>query len=159
MDFKEENEEKKQCKQEYDKYSEKLHNYVDLKVREFFNPKLKVPDSIKRELDNVLEMYEENLENDEEDIFSGTEESYANEMLNQDIFNVLNRDNVEKIMALNNNMFTLLNIDFRNKSYEQIVEQITDKLYEKFVNCINILDEIIEVKENEKDEISEALTV
>ena len=158
-DFKEENEEKKQCKQEYDKYSEKLHNYVDLKVREFFNPKLKVPDSIKRELDNVLEMYEENLENDEEDIFSGTEESYANEVLNQDIFNVLNRDNVEKIMALNNNMFTLLNIDFRNKSYEQIVEQITDKLYEKFVNCINILDEIIEVKENEKDEISEALTV
>ena len=61
-DFKEENEEKKQCKQEYDKYSEKLHNYVDLKVREFFNPKLKVPDSIKRELDNVLEMYEENLD-------------------------------------------------------------------------------------------------
>lgn len=158
-DFKEETEEKKKCKEEYDKYRDKVHNYVDMRVREFFYPKLIIPFSIKQELDNVIEMYEENLENDDGDIFSGTEDSYASEMLSQDIFSVLSRDNVEKIMALNNNMYTILNINFTNKSYDQIVEQITDKLYDKFIDNINTLDEIIEVKEKEKDEIIETLTV
>lgn len=158
-DFKEETEEKKKCKEEYDKYRDKVHNYVDMRVREFFYPKLIIPFSVKRELDNVIEMYEENLENDDGDIFSGTEDSYASEMLSQDIFSVLSRDNVEKIMALNNNMYTILNINFTNKSYDQIVEQITDKLYDKFIDNINTLDEIIEVKEKEKDEIIETLTV
>ena len=130
-DFKEETEEKKKLKDEYDKLRNQTHNYVDMKVREFFNPKLIIPYSIKRELDNVLEMYEENMENDDQDIFSGTEDSYAKEMLSQDLFDVLSRKNVEQIMSLNNNMYTLLNIDFRNKSYDEIVEQITDKLYEK----------------------------
>lgn len=104
-------------------------------------------------------MYEENLENDDGDIFSGTEDSYANEMLGQDIYSVLSRDNVEKIMALNNNMYTVLNIDFRGKSYDQIVEQITDGLYDKFIENINNLDEIIEVKEIEKEEINETITL
>lgn len=158
-DFKEETEEKKLCGKEYDEHKAKLHNYVDMKVREFFYPKLIIPYSIKQELDNVVEMYEENLGNDDEDIFSGTEDSYANEMLEQDIYDVLSKNNVEKIMQLNNNMYTLLNIDFRNKSYDEIFEQITDKLYEKFLNNINNLDEIVEVKENEKDEISEVLTI
>ena len=141
------------------KYRNKIHNYVDIKVREFFYPKLIIPYSIKNELDNVMEMYEENLENDDGDILSGTEDSYANEMLEQDIYGVLNKNNVEKIMQLNNNMYTLLNIDFRNKSYDEIFEQITDKLYEKFLNNINNLDKIVEVKETEKDEISEVLTI
>lgn len=158
-DFKEETEEKKKCKEECDKYRNELHNYVDMKVREFFYPKLIIPFSIKSELDNVVEMYEENLENDDEDIFSGTEDSYAEEMLSQDIYNVFSRENVEKIMELNNNMYTVMNIDFRNKSYDQIVEQITDKLYEKFIDNIKNLDKIIEVKENEKEEISEALAL
>lgn len=158
-DFKEDTNEKRQYKEKCDEYRAKLHNYVDMKVREFFYPKLIIPYSIKKELDNVVEMYEENLENDDEDIFSGTEDSYVNEMLGQDIYDVLSKDNVEKIMQLNNNMYTLLNIDFRNKSYDEIFEQITDKLYEKFVDNINNIDEIVEVKETEKDEISETLTV
>lgn len=130
-----------------------------MKVREFFNPKLIIPYSIKRELDNVLEMYEENMENDDQDIFSGTEDSYAKEMLSQDLFDVLSRKNVEQIMSLNNNMYTLLNIDFRNKSYDEIVEQITDKLYEKFMDNLNNLNEIIEVKQQEKEEMREAITI
>lgn len=158
-DFKEETEEKTQCKKEYDENRGKLHNYVDMRVREFFYPKLKITTSIKNELNNVLEMYEENLENDDEDIFSGTEDSYANEMLDQDIYNVLSRANVETIMALNNNMYTLLDIDFREKSYDQIVEQITDKLYEKFRDNIDNINNIIEVKEMEKEEICENLAL
>lgn len=126
-----------------------------MKVREFFNPKLIIPYSIKRELDNVLEMYEENMENDDQDIFSGTEDSYANEMLSQNLFDVLSRKNVEQIMALNNNMYTLLNIDFRNKSYDEIVEKITDKLYEKFMDKLNNLNEIIEVKDIELEKVEE----
>lgn len=158
-DFKEETEEKKKLKDEYDKLRNQTHNYVDMKVREFFNPKLIIPYSIKRELDNVLEMYEENMENDDQDIFSGTEDSYAKEMLSQDLFDVLSRKNVEQIMSLNNNMYTLLNIDFRNKSYDEIVEQITDKLYEKFMDNLNNLNEIIEVKQQEKEEMREAITI
>lgn len=158
-DFKEENKEKKELKLEYDNLNNQLHNYVDMKVREFFNPKLIIPYSIKRELDNVLEMYEENMENDDQDIFSGTEDSYAKEMLSQDLFDVLSRKNVEQIMSLNNNMYTLLNIDFRNKSYDEIVEQITDKLYEKFMDNLNNLNEIIEVKQQEKEEMREAITI
>ena len=72
-------------------------------------------------------------------------------MLSQDIYEVLNKENVEKIMELNNNMYTLLNIDFRNKSYEQIVEQITDKLAQKFIDNIEELDKFIETIENEKE--------
>mgnify|MGYP000009359108 CR=1 FL=1 len=154
-DFKEETEEKKKLKDEYDKLKNQTHNYVDMKVREFFNPKLIIPYSIKRELDNVLEMYEENMENDDQDIFSGTEDSYANEMLSQNLFDVLSRKNVEQIMALNNNMYTLLNIDFRNKSYDEIVEKITDKLYEKFMDKLNNLNEIIEVKDIELEKVEE----
>ena len=125
-----------------------------MKVREFFYPKLIIPFSIKRELDNVIEMYEENMANDDQDIFSGTEDSYANEMLSQDLYNVLSRKNVEQIMALNNNIYVLLNIDFRNKSYDKIVEQITDKLYDKLIKDLDNIDEIIEVKNValEKDE-------
>ena len=158
-DFKEETEEKKKLKEEYNKINSQVHNYVDMKVREFFNPKLIIPLSVKRELDNVLEMYEENIENDDQDIFSGTEDSYANEMLGQDLFDVLSKKNVELIMSLNNNMYTLLNIDFRNKSYDEIIEQITDKLYEKFMDNIKNLNEIIEVKQQEKEEISESITI
>ena len=91
-------------------------------------------------------MYEENMANDDQDIFSGTEDSYANEMLSQDLYNVLSRKNVEQIMALNNNIYVLLNIDFRNKSYDKIVEQITDKLYDKLIKDLDNIDEIIEVK-------------
>ncbi len=156
-EFKEETEEKRQCKIKYEEYKNKVHNYVDMRVREFFYPKLKIPVSVKNELDNVLEMYEENLENDDEDIFSGTEDSYANEMLDQDIYSVLSRENVEEIMELNNNMYTLLNIDFRGKSYDQIVEQITDKLYEKFKDNLENLYKIIEIKETEKAEMCETL--
>lgn len=158
-DFKEETDEKKQCNEECNFLRKQLHNYVDMKVREFFYPKLIIPFSIKRELDNVIEMYEENMENDYDDCFSRTEDSYANEMLGQDLFNVLNKNNVEKIMALNNNMYTILNVDFRNKSYEQIVEQITDKLYDKFMDNINNLNEIIEIREIDKDEINETITI
>lgn len=150
-DFKEETEEKRKCKEECDKCRDKVHNYVDMRVREFFYPKLIIPFSVKRELDNVIEMYEENLENDDGDICSGTEDSYASEMLSQDIYEVLNKENVEKIMELNNNMYTLLNIDFRNKSYDQIVEQITDKLAQKFIDNIEELDKFIETIENEKE--------
>lgn len=150
-DFKEETEEKRKCKEKCDKCRDKVHNYVDMRVREFFYPKLIIPFSVKRELDNVIEMYEENLENDDGDIFSGTEDSYASEMLSQDIYEVLSKENVEKIMELNNNMYTLLNIDFRNKSYEQIVEQITDKLAEKFIDNMEELDKFIETIENEKE--------
>ena len=130
-----------------------------MKVREFFNPKLIIPLSVKRELDNVLEMYEENMENDDQDIFSGTEDSYANEMLGQDLYDVLSKKNVEQIMSLNNNMYTLLDIDFRNKSYEEIVEQITDKLYDKLMDSINNLDEIIEVKDVELEEVEEPIVI
>ena len=158
-DFKEETEEKKKLKDEYDKLRNQTHNYVDMKVREFFNPKLIIPYSIKRELDNVLEMYEENMENDDQDIFSGTEDSYAKEMLSQDLFDVLSRKNVEQIMSLNNNMYTLLNIDFRNKSYDEIVEQITDKLYEKLMASINNLDEIIEVKDIKLEKVEEPIVI
>lgn len=158
-DFKDETEEKKKCKEECDKLRIQVHNYIDMKVREFFYPKLIIHSSLKNELNNVIEMYEENLESDEEDVFSGTEDSYANELLRQDIFNVLSIENVEKIMKLNNNMYSLLDIDFRGKSYEQIVEAITDKLYDKFINNINDLDEILEVKEIEKEEINENLTI
>ncbi len=80
-------------------------------------------------------------------------------MLSQDIYDVLSRENVEKIMTLNNNMYTLLNLDFRGKSYDQIVEQITDKIFEKISDNIEELDKIIEVKEIEKEEISEALSL
>ena len=80
-------------------------------------------------------------------------------MLSQDLFDVLSRKNVEQIMSLNNNMYTLLNIDFRNKSYDEIVEQITDKLYEKFMDNLNNLNEIIEVKQQEKEEMREAITI
>ena len=57
-------------------------------------------------------------------------------------------------MALNNNIYVLLNIDFRNKSYDKIVEQITDKLYDKLIKNLDNIDEIIEVKNValEKDE-------
>lgn len=158
-DFKEENKEKKELKLEYDNLNNQLHNYVGMKVREFFNPKLIIPYSIKRELDNVLEMYEENMENDDQDIFSGTEDSYANEMLGQDLYDVLSKKNVEQIMSLNNNMYTLLDIDFRNKSYEEIVEQITDKLYDKLMDSINNLDEIIEVKDVELEEVEEPIVI
>ena len=158
-DFKEETEEKKKLKEEYNKLNSQVHNYVEMKVREFFNPKLIIPLSVKRELDNVLEMYDENMENDDQDIFSGTEDSYANEMLAQDLFDVLSRKNVEQIMALNNNMYTLLNIDFRNKSYDEIVEQITDKLYEKLMASINNLDEIIEVKDIKLEKVEEPIII
>lgn len=158
-DFKEETEEKKKLKEEYNKLNSQVHNYVDMKVREFFNPKLIIPLSVKRELDNVLEMYEENMENDEQDIFSGTEDSYANEMLGQDLFDVLSRNNVEQIMALNNNMYTLLNIDFRNKGYDEIVEQITDKLYKKFMDNLNNLNEIIETKDVELEKSEETIII
>ena len=75
-------------------------------------------------------------------------------MLSQDLYNVLSRKNVEQIMALNNNIYVLLNIDFRNKSYDKIVEQITDKLYDKLIKDLDNIDEIIEVKNValEKDE-------
>ena len=152
-------EEKKKLKDEYNKLNSQAHNYVDMKVREFFNPKLIIPLSVKRELDNVLEMYEENMENDDQDIFSGTEDSYANEMLGQDLYDVLSKKNVEQIMSLNNNMYTLLDIDFRNKSYEEIVEQITDKLYDKLMDSINNLDEIIEVKDVELEEVEEPIVI
>lgn len=158
-DFKEETEEKKKLKEEYNKLNSQVHNYVDMKVREFFNPKLIIPLSVKRELDNVLEMYEENMENDDQDIFSGTEDSYANEMLGQDLFDVLSRNNVEQIMALNNNMYTLLNIDFRNKGYDEIVEQITDKLYKKFMDNLNNLNEIIETKDVELEKSEETIII
>lgn len=154
-DFKDETEEKNQLKDKYEKLKNQIHNYVDMKVREFFNPKLIIPYSVKRELDNVLEMYEENMENDDQDIFSRTEDSYANELLSQDLFDVLSRENVEQIMALNNNMYTLLNIDFRNKSYDEIVEQITDKLYEKFMDNLDNLNEIIDVKDIELEKTEE----
>lgn len=158
-DFKEETEEKKKLKEEYNKLNSQVHNYVDMKVREFFNPKLIIPLSVKCELDNVLEMYEENMENDDQDIFSGTEDSYANEMLGQDLFDVLSRNNVEQIMALNNNMYTLLNIDFRNKGYDEIVEQITDKLYKKFMDNLNNLNEIIETKNVELEKAEETIII
>lgn len=158
-DFKEETEEKKKLKEEYNKLNSQVHNYVDMKVREFFNPKLIIPLSVKRELDNVLEMYEENMENDDQDIFSGTEDSYANEMLGQDLFDVLSRNNVEQIMALNNNMYTLLNIDFRNKGYDEIVEQITDKLYKIFMDNLNNLNEIIETKNVELEKAEETIII
>ena len=158
-DFNEETEEKKKLKEEYNKLNTQVHNYVDMKVREFFNPKLIIPLSVKRELDNVLEMYEENMENDDQDIFSGTEDSYANEMLGQDLFDVLSRKNVEQIMALNNNMYTLLNIDFRNKSYDEIVEQITDKLYEKFMDNLNNLNKIIKTKDVELEKAEETIII
>lgn len=158
-DFKEETEEKKKLKNEYDKLKNQTHSYVDMKVREFFNPKLIIPLSVKRELDNILEMYEENMEIDDQDIFSGTADSYANEMLSQGLFDVLSKKNVEQIMSLNNNLYTLLNIDFRNKSYDKIVEKITDKLYEKFIDNLNNLNEIIDVKQEEKEEMSESITI
>lgn len=154
-DFKEETEEKKILKDKYNKLLNQTNNYVDLKVREFFYPKLIIPFSMKRELDNVIEMYEENMELDSDDIFSGTEDSYANEMLCQDLFNVLSKKNIEQIMALNNNMYTIFNIDFKNKSYDKIVEQITDRLYEKLLHNINNLSEILEVKNVELEKTEE----
>ena len=80
-------------------------------------------------------------------------------MLSQDLFDVLSRKNVEQIMSLNNNMYTLLNIDFRNKSYDEIVEQITDKLYEKLMASINNLDEIIEVKDIKLEKVEEPIVI
>ena len=80
-------------------------------------------------------------------------------MLSQDLFDVLSRKNVEQIMSLNNNMYTLLNIDFRNKSYDEIVEQITDKLYEKLMDSINNLDEIIEVKDIKLEKVEEPIVI
>lgn len=157
--FKDETDEKKKLKTEYDNLSNQVHKYVDIKVREFFYTKLIIPLSVKRELDNVIEMYEENMENDDQDIFSGTEDSYANEMLGQDLYDVLSKKNVEQIMSLNNNMYTLLDIDFRNKSYEEIVEQITDKLYDKLMASINKLDEIIEVKDVELEKAEEPIVI
>lgn len=139
------------------KYEEILHNYIDMKMKEYMYPKMKVPKSIESELYNVLEIYEENLENEGDDVFAGTQDSYAEEMLSQDIYNVLDRKNVERIMALNNNMYILLNIDFRNKSYDQIVEQITDKLAQKINDNIKNLDKIIEfVEEKEREEVNES---
>ena len=145
-------------KAKYDELNNQLHNYVDMKVREFFNPKLIIPFSVRRELYNIIEMYEENMQNEYDDIFSGTEDSYAREMLAQDLYGVLSRKNVEEIMALNNNMYTLLNIDFKNKNYEQIVEQITDRLYDKLMDNLHNLNQILEVK-NIEIEKSEEPTV
>ena len=128
-----------------------LNEYIELKVKECFDTKIKIPISIKKELDNVLEMYEENLENDENDIFSGTQDSYANEMLAQNIYDVLNKENVEKIMSLNNNLYILLELDFANKSYNEVLEDITEKLAEKIEINIENLSKFINVVQEEKE--------
>ena len=42
--------------------------------------------SLVREISNVADMYDEIMVNDSEDVFSGTQDSYANEMLEQNLF-------------------------------------------------------------------------
>lgn len=148
--------EKEAYKKEYDKNRLELKNYIQLKVREYFDTKIKIPSSIKRELDNVLEMYEEDLENDESDVFSGTQDSYANEMLLQNIYDVLSKENVEKIMSLNNNLYILLDLDFSNKSYNELINDITDKLEEKIENNIEHLSSFIRVIQDQDKELEES---
>lgn len=143
--------EKEKINKELDVKRQILKNYIDQYVRSCFFKKIKIPKSIKEEINNVKEIYIEDLENEEEDVFSGAEDSYANEMLGQHLYDVFNQENVEKIMALNNNMYTVLDINFRNKSYEEIFEQITDKLIEKTTYNIDNLNSFIEVIEDEKE--------
>lgn len=152
----EDNNEKERISEELCGKRQILKNYIDQYVRSCFYKKIKIPQSIKKELNNVKEMYEENLQNEEDDVFGGTQDSYANEMLEQHLYDVFNQENVEKIMALNNNMYIVLDINFRNKSYEEIFEQITDKLIEKTTYNIDNLNSFIEViEEKEREEIDE----
>ena len=143
--------EKELLEKELEKNKLEINEYIELKVKECFDTKIKIPISIKKELDNVLEMYEENLESDEEDIFSGTQDSYANEMLEQNIYDVLSKENVEKIMSLNNNLYILLELDFANKSYNEVLEDITEKLAEKIEINIENLSKFINVIQEEKE--------
>lgn len=147
----EDEKEKENIREELSSKRQILEKYVDQYVRSCINKKIKIPQSIKEELNNVKEMYEEDLENDEEDIFGGTEDSLANEMLEQHLYDVFSQENVEKIMALNNNMYTVLDINYRNKSYEEIREQIIDKLIEKTTYNIDNLSSFLEVIEDEKE--------
>lgn len=155
--FKEDCKEKEQLNKEIDSFRDRLNKFIDFKVRELFDSKIKVPSSIKKELENVLEMYEENLENDEGDVFSSSKSSYANEMLSQNIFDVLSKENVEKIMALNNNLYIVLDLSYANKTYDEVLNEITDKLIEKFEYYIESLEDFINVvkEENEMEERNE----
>ena len=155
--YKEECKEKEQLNKEMDIFRDRLNKYIDFKVREFFEPKIKIPNSIKRELENVLEMYEENLENDDGDVFSSSKMSYANEMLSQNISDVLSKENVEKIMELNNNLYIVLDLNYSHTTYDDLLNEITDKLAEKIEYHIESLEDFINViqDENEMEEINE----
>lgn len=147
----EDDNEKKKISENFSKKRQVLKNYIDQYVRSCFYEKIKIPQSIKNELNNVKEMYEEDLENEENDLFGGTEDSYANEMLGQHLFDVFSQENVEKIMALNNNIYIALDINYTSKSYEDIRGQITDRLIEKSIYNIDNLSSFIEVIEDEKE--------
>lgn len=152
--IKEGNEEKEKYKKKFDIYRKELEDYVELKVKEYIQPRLKVTDKIKRELDNVLEMYEENMENEEDDIFSRTEDGYANEMLIQGIFDVLDGENFDKILELNDNLYTYFDVDIDNKDYNEVIEEIRYKLADRIKDNIESLNGIMEAIENEKEEFS-----
>jgi len=155
--IKEESEEKEKLKNKVEHFRDTLNNYIDIKVKELFEPKIKIPSTIERELANVLEMYEENLEMDEGDVFSSSQSSYANEMLSQNIYDVLSKENVEKIMELNNHLFIVLDLDYTKKTYNDVLDEITDKLAQKFEFYIEELENFVNVikDENEMEEINE----
>lgn len=154
---KEGSKEREVYEKEFEKNKLELNDYIKLKVREYFEPKIKIPYSIKRELDNIIEMYQEDLENEESDVFSGTQDSYANEMLLQNIYDVLSKENIEKIMALNHNLYIVLDLNYINKSYNDVLNEITEKLVKKIEYHIENLEKFINVikDENEMEEINE----
>jgi hypothetical protein len=95
--------------------------------------------SFRNQILNDIEMYEENLLWDDEDVFGGTEDSYANEMVEQHLFDTIyyniknNYDSQDAAMnTAQDVMFYLL--DFVKKGEVNLQnDQIIKEIYDKYV--------------------------
>ena len=99
-------------------------------------------DNFRKDIMHVVEMYNEDMLEDDEDVFGGTEDSYAVEMLFQHLFDVLHEAIKDKYLSKDAAINTASNLtnylaDFIIKEVPYEIEKAIKTVYDKYVKVTN----------------------
>ena len=109
-------------------------NQILSNLRESENNRLS---SLVNEIRQVVEVYDENMANDEDDVFAGTQDSYAYEMIEQHLFDAIYYNDLfsgcsdETIDDIYNEIFDTIMNDTADVS-EEWLKRILDKYKIKY---------------------------
>ena len=103
-----------------------------------------LPVSLQKEIWNIEEMYQEDKLNSDDDIFEGTEDEYADEVLQQHIYDLFDTDEMKSYISENYNTTTQ---ELANESANFVANKIYNAILEENTDILFNVDE----KENEVD--------